>query len=190
MAAPAGIPTVYAGIRFRSRLEARWAAFFTEIGWTWEYEPFDLEGYIPDFLIQGDHPLLVEIGHCVTQADYERKTAKINGVADQWEHDVLVLGSGPLPRLAISYDDRAHPAGWLGEFYRAGDQGEAEPAGFAWGPAIWAQGPDPFDVAVFHDFMNWGHRPWQGSRNALRHTEDILDPAWARAVNATQWRAA
>ena len=35
-----GIPTLYGGVRFRSRLEARWAAFFFDVaGWSWEYEP-------------------------------------------------------------------------------------------------------------------------------------------------------
>ena len=33
------IPTTYRGIRMRSRLEARWAAFFDRLGWEWEYEP-------------------------------------------------------------------------------------------------------------------------------------------------------
>ena len=28
------IPTTYAGVRFRSRLEARWAAFFDLCGWS------------------------------------------------------------------------------------------------------------------------------------------------------------
>jgi len=36
------IQTTYRGIRFRSRTEARWAAFFDELGWPWEYEPHDL----------------------------------------------------------------------------------------------------------------------------------------------------
>lgn len=62
--------TFYRGIRFRSRLEARWAAFFDLAGWTWEYEPFDLEGWSPDFLVSfpcghsecsGSHELLVEV---------------------------------------------------------------------------------------------------------------------------------
>lgn len=48
----AAIPTMYAGVQFRSRLEARWAAFFDLIGWKWEYEPFDLPGYIPDFRVR------------------------------------------------------------------------------------------------------------------------------------------
>jgi len=32
-------PTKYAGITFRSRLEARWAVFFDALGISWEYEP-------------------------------------------------------------------------------------------------------------------------------------------------------
>ena len=40
------IETTYAGHKFRSRLEARWAVFFDELGIVWEYEP---EGYkMPD----------------------------------------------------------------------------------------------------------------------------------------------
>lgn len=45
----AAIPTMYAGVQFRSRLEARWAAFFDLCGDKWEYEPVDLHGWIPDF---------------------------------------------------------------------------------------------------------------------------------------------
>lgn len=49
----AAIPTVYRGRRYRSRLEARWAAFFDLLGWEASYEPFDLFGWIPDFLLSG-----------------------------------------------------------------------------------------------------------------------------------------
>lgn len=49
------IETRYAGCRFRSRLEARWAVFFDTLGVRWEYEPegFDIDGrlYLPDFLL-------------------------------------------------------------------------------------------------------------------------------------------
>ena len=51
------IETRYAGCRFRSRLEARWAVFFDHLGIRWEYEPqgFDLPSgpYLPDFLLRG-----------------------------------------------------------------------------------------------------------------------------------------
>lgn len=46
------IPTLYSGVMFRSRLEATWAAFFDQVGLVWDYEPFDLEGWCPDFLIK------------------------------------------------------------------------------------------------------------------------------------------
>ncbi len=55
------IPTKYVGVQFRSRLEARWAAFFDFMGWSWDYEPLDLKGYIPDFVLNFKHPLLVEV---------------------------------------------------------------------------------------------------------------------------------
>lgn len=42
-------PTTYNGVRFRSRLEAQWAAFFDLIEWQWEYEPIDFVGWTPDF---------------------------------------------------------------------------------------------------------------------------------------------
>lgn len=50
------IETTYKGYRFRSRLEAKWAIFFSELGLKWEYEPegFDLgDGvlYLPDFRV-------------------------------------------------------------------------------------------------------------------------------------------
>lgn len=63
-------PTNYAGVTFRSRLEARWAAMFDLIGWSWEYEPIDLNGWTPDFRVHWDchhsecpegHTLLIEV---------------------------------------------------------------------------------------------------------------------------------
>ena len=58
MAMIKAIQTEYNGIKFRSRLEARWAVFFDAVGVTWEYEPegFELSNgirYLPDFLLHG-----------------------------------------------------------------------------------------------------------------------------------------
>ena len=54
------IETKYRGYRFRSRLEARWAVFFDEIGIKYEYEPegFELSDgtkYLPDFYLSEFH---------------------------------------------------------------------------------------------------------------------------------------
>jgi hypothetical protein len=47
------IETRYAGCRFRSRLEARWAVFFDTLGIAWEYEPQGFElGPLPASLIE------------------------------------------------------------------------------------------------------------------------------------------
>jgi hypothetical protein len=54
-------PTDYAGVHFRSRLEARWAAFFNCMKWKWEYEPVDLEGWTPDFRVATPIVLLAEV---------------------------------------------------------------------------------------------------------------------------------
>jgi hypothetical protein len=50
------IETRYRGYRFRSRLEARWAVFFTNLSIDWQYEPqgFEMaagERYLPDLYL-------------------------------------------------------------------------------------------------------------------------------------------
>lgn len=59
----AAIPTKYKHVQFRSRLEARWAAFFDLAGWEWHYEPVDMNGWIPDFVLIGKegNQIFVEI---------------------------------------------------------------------------------------------------------------------------------
>lgn len=51
------VPTVHNGIRFRSRTEARWAAFMDALGIGYEYEPYrfalSVGGfYVPDFWVK------------------------------------------------------------------------------------------------------------------------------------------
>lgn len=90
------IPTHYEGVRFRSRLEAKWAAFFDLMGWPWTYEPFDLEGYIPDFTIDFDRPVLVEVKPYTTTEeicdDPERARVRVD-LAAGWAHEVLLVGT-------------------------------------------------------------------------------------------------
>lgn len=76
----AAIPTRYAGVLFRSRLEARYAAFFDLAGWAWEYEPFDLPGWVPDFLVRfpcghsecpPEHVILAEVKPYTTLDEFK-----------------------------------------------------------------------------------------------------------------------
>ncbi len=86
-----GIPTTYRGIRFRSRLEARWAAFFDRLGWPWQYEPFDLPGYIPDFVVRLERDLLVEIKPAMALDDLRGPRSKIE--RSSWLGDALLVGA-------------------------------------------------------------------------------------------------
>ena len=94
-----GIPTDYDGIRFRSRLEARWAAFFNAIGWKWTYEPFDCDGWIPDFLLHTKPlPTLVEIKPDVAIEQLHRHVAKLErALGEDARYEVLLLGCTPFP---------------------------------------------------------------------------------------------
>lgn len=92
----AAIPTTYAGANFRSMLEARWAAMFDTLGWEWDYEPFELSGYIPDFTIRWPTgELLVEVKPAWNSGDLDTNHArdKINQAG--WEHRFLMVGAYP-----------------------------------------------------------------------------------------------
>lgn len=72
----AAIETEYAGHRFRSRLEARWAVFFDAMGIDWVYEPqgYHLgngDKYLPDFWLPGAfNSCWVEVKGAPTEADW------------------------------------------------------------------------------------------------------------------------
>jgi hypothetical protein len=70
------IPTKYKGHTFRSRLEAKWAMFFTLLGARWQYEPegFDLGGvwYLPDFAIDGYRWFEIKPGHIPWDAKFSK----------------------------------------------------------------------------------------------------------------------
>lgn len=69
------IETLYAGCRFRSRLEARWAVFLDHLGVRWDYEAegYDTPAgpYLPDFLLYLPEPTLFEVKP--ENADYDER---------------------------------------------------------------------------------------------------------------------
>ena len=112
------IPTVYAGHQFRSRLEARWAAFFDVVEWDWEYEPIDLSGWIPDFRLTSRAPecsryhrtsVLVEVKpiteFCQETADKIERASK----ASESPCEVLLLGE-----RIFEGEHRYYPRSFLG----------------------------------------------------------------------------
>lgn len=49
-----GVKTEYRGTRYRSKTEARWAAFFHHTNVAVEYEPYRVGGWLPDFVTRNN----------------------------------------------------------------------------------------------------------------------------------------
>ncbi len=102
------IPTKFMGVQFRSRLEAKWGAFFHLMGWNWQYEPRDFNGWIPDFaLYGGETHIYVEVKpvtefHQETWAEMQQ-----SGCRDA----LLLVGECcPLPEIGMN---NMPQIGWL-----------------------------------------------------------------------------
>lgn len=113
------IETRYAGCRFRSRLEARWAVTFDTLGISWDYEPqgvrvtdrlsFGLEpdrwAYLPDFWLP-DQEVWAEVKGQLDDLALRRLLSAAahlssngaGGCHDSGGYDVVILGDIPRPR--------------------------------------------------------------------------------------------
>lgn len=114
------IPTSYGGVNFRSRLEARWAAFFDLLGWPWEYEPIDLAGYIPDFILDGR--VLVEVKPLLWTSSNEERLSCANMARrlDRalWKRPAVLLGARLMPENELGRSRRPGATseyGWPGK---------------------------------------------------------------------------
>lgn len=143
------IPTMYSGIRFRSRLEAKWAAFFDICGWRWEYEPFDLNGWMPDFLLLGDQRVLVEVKP-VTWMPWSvtKKIEKAMGNPADSHYELMILG------CTVPIGEHENQIGWLAEKEDLYDW-EPEMGGYdtqwQWGGAILGRWSNQEIVGFCHD---------------------------------------
>ncbi len=169
-----GIPTEYAGTRFRSRLEARWAAYFDIIDrtfpvrWRWDYEPIDLEGYIPDFFLWrgSGSPALIEVKPATTVDELAYAVQKIHRTS--WSGEVVILGSG----LICAGSDLV-----VGAHRAAGE------------PRVWGR----LIMRVCDRCRDW--EPLGSTERdcplcgvAPAPMSGVFDALWRRAGNAVQWR--
>lgn len=81
------LPTLYKGIQFRSRLEARWAFWFDRMTIPYQYEPqsFQVEPdlfYVPDFWLPSQE-MYVEIKPDAPSSAEERKAIGLHRVTGQ-----------------------------------------------------------------------------------------------------------
>lgn len=198
-------PTSYKGVNFRSRLEATWAAFFDLCGWEWEYEPFDLDGWTPDFLIKGDAPTLVEVkpvDFSASKAEWwgldleplaMKYASKVydhmkalpsdvpNGEVPQIEYELAVVGLGPF------IDDGCFAPWCMG----------------AWVLDSWCMGTHPISLCYGDkskvDYMSCSggfYYRYSGTYDGDNHLEvidgniDLPMELWKQAKNLTQWKPA
>lgn len=165
------IQTYYKGIRFRSRLEATWAAFFDLCGWQWEYEPCDFAGWIPDFELtfENEVPVYVEVKPWSSRSRVVQEKAW-EGCGWLGGHALLlVLGTGP---HMVTEDADFATIGWLwglhvgdsGGYLVEGDPLEATSARFEWWCRAWAL--------------------------PSRASFEYVFRFWAQAKNTVQWKGA
>lgn len=155
------IETSYAGCRFRSRLEARWAVFFDRLGIQWQYEA---EGYVlpdgtcylPDFWLPGfnksDGGTFVEV-----------KPGKLTH-AEMLKVVMLNEGSGNPVLLAVDVPDTriyhvvwqgmweapeevAHPGCFQHKYLKSGRNGDEY-------RMFWYPGFENEDGTIDHDFVD------------------------------------
>lgn len=179
------IPTVYAGVQFRSRLEARWAAFFDLLRWPWDYEPIDLDGYIPDFLIGPSRKLLIEVKG--SSDDYTVAIEKLE--RSGWTGEFLLVSSSLVYECDESRDD--YPVLVPGVSGNVAD-GEAVVYGDFGSPLCLER-----NKAGAYDLRMYGSSDYDPILfGGTGYSRDRLDPQdaeavrlWREAGNRVQWRS-
>jgi hypothetical protein len=94
--------TTYKGTKFRSELEAAWAAFFDIRGIKWEYEPFYRgDTWRPDFSIKiVDDYQLAEVKPYSKLQEWKEDNETLNKIRTTFKKDddvfAILLGASPL----------------------------------------------------------------------------------------------
>lgn len=188
------IPTNYNGIQFRSRLEAKWAVFFDLCGWQWQYEPFDMPGWIPDFILRGHYNVLIEVKpysganlntwrNAIEKAETAWKKCHKEVDADS----LLLLGDGPF------LNDGNGAIGQLSESSVSGYAGPplSFPEDGLWfEPAITGRCWETGVIDFCHDLGSYRYRMSGHYCGSFPDADPkIITSLWAKASNTVQWMA-
>lgn len=189
-------PTTYAGVNFRSRLEARWAAFFDLCQWEWDYEPIDLIGWSPDFILKGEKDIIIEVkpvsisqvpthdeirtmGFSVTSW-VENENVECDRGEYYWKQDVLLLGTSPW--LRFGSPDRP----FLGVFLSEGGFDGMYPTAAEFN--LSSKGAVDFrsEESLYRLRMS-GEDEW-GDKNIRPMSRNEVQGKWKEAGNLTKFR--
>lgn len=185
-----GIPTYYDSIRFRSRLEAKWAMLFNDFGWEWEYEPIDLNGWIPDFILTGQKgtEILVEVKPYARLEKFEEVIKKIERATRSTNFkntEVLLLGRKLLEAESWSHQDKKPLAiGWLGEVFT-----EDKAKKYDYGKAVLN---NSCGFGFIHDYNSYKDRITElhdGDHYVCFPDIERVRKMWKNVGNKVQWEA-
>jgi hypothetical protein len=180
-----GIQVTYQGTVFRSRLEARRAAMLGLIGWHRAYEPAGAAGYIPDFAIAGERPMLAEVKPVISLEELREPVSRVTDALAPFGQDIIFLGAlpcYPVAPAAVPAYGNTGPAGFLAG-YGAGE----EPDSFSLGHGDWITCGICRKTAVYHVTQSRAARPC-GHHDGRRHLGTVtgIERKWRLAGNIVQ----
>lgn len=166
---------MYRGRLFRSRLEARWSCLFDELTIPWAYEPIDLQGYIPDFIIHAD--LLLEVKPDVDADTLAAAQKKID--VSGWNQEAVIVS--PFVESSAQFP----VVGWFGERCTGPDGHQ-----LVWDQCRIMRCLSCGLPSFFPDSGSWHCRRCSadGGNAHLGSIGAELETAWNEAGNRTQWR--
>lgn len=173
------IPTAYRGRMYRSRLEAKWAAFFERLGWEHEYEPVDFGIWSPDFAIKTfGGPVFIEVKPVMEPHDETlERMATVPG-----EH--ILVGMAP---FRPEWDGGTGNGACLGWFASKETEDPADwhsPNGY---PVCITTSGTPFGYACLtNSYRDRISDYYDGSVDEAMWAD--VQPMWADACNAVQYR--
>lgn len=178
------IPTMYSGVQYRSRLEAKWATFFDLVGWRYEYEPCDFKGWIPDFVLFGARRVYVEVKPTY---DFPQDIAE-EMITSGCQDALLILGAtNPMP----TQFNGIH-LGWLVNYEPPESRYEPKVSYDLATYGFWEARPESLDFCEY-----WGY--WAcylggtydsgcfGGQSFYVDVEKFVVEKWKQAQNLTQW---
>ena len=174
---------MYAGTQFRSRLEARWAAFFDLLVWKWDYEPIDLSGYIPDFILSFKQPILVEVKPLIGDpSEWDAVDAIAKVCNSGWNGNALLVGAGP----ALHDESDGLIFGLCAEWFNEAPYDGAESGMHGWNPFTLRHCCNgPVDTIGSYACIKCGDYDGNINPSPAR----LLTSLWREAGNRVQWRS-
>lgn len=148
---------------------------FDLLGWQWEYEPLDLDGYIPDFVLE--HTLLVEVKPLLWRGQEPSADDVLSKItATSWSGPIALVGA-----VLRKKKSDLNPAVLGIGMHAVADQRWLD---FITGRIGWS------DNSISHyGEIGWGWSDPSGFHGkCVTRTDDATD-LWREAGNLVQWHA-